>query len=634
MSPGDTSHPSASDDTDAYRRFVERLELRHFFYRHGTDGVFTYLSPSITNVLGYSPPEFEKHYTSYLTDHPINSEVVRRTDLSIQGIQQPPYFVEIKHKDGSIRMLEVSEYPVRAASGEVVAVEGIAQDVTAMKRVEEALRESNSRLNALVESSPHAILSLDPRGKLLSWNRAAERIFGWSEKEVIGRDLPIIPPGKEEEFFTLLRRILNGELVQRVERSRVRKDGSLVEIAISAAPLRDEIGGIVGLIANTEDITEAKRLREGHRESEERFRTIFEHLNDAAFLTDVETGIILDANRAASRLLGIPSVAIIGMHFAELHPPEDEKMYCELFANNAGRDHGSASAEIVRLDGARVPVEISSSTMMLEGRRAILGLFRDITDRCRSEEERERLLELERKARGEAEAAVKARDEFLNIAAHDLKTPLGALQVQIEGMRRADERERLTPEIVRQGLKLADRQCARLVRLVKRLLELTRIGAGRLELRRHPCDLAALAREVCERHAPILSKAGCAFEFAGAGEASGEWDGDRLEQVIENLLSNAIKFGAGKPVSVSVSSSPAGARLAVTDHGIGIATDQRERIFEPFERGASAAHHGGLGMGLYISRKIVEAHDGTIAVESSPGRGSTLRVELPPASKR
>ncbi|MBM4135886.1 MAG: sensor domain-containing diguanylate cyclase [Nitrospira sp.] len=123
-----------------YRRFVENLRQEHFFYRHNTDGVFTYLSPSITDVLGYSQEEFLTHFTEYLTDNPINKEVIHHTELSIKGIQQPPYEVEIYHKDGSIHRLEVSEFPVLDNKGNVVGVEGLAHDVTERKRMEEKLQ--------------------------------------------------------------------------------------------------------------------------------------------------------------------------------------------------------------------------------------------------------------------------------------------------------------------------------------------------------------------------------------------------------------------------------------------------------------------------------------------------------------
>jgi signal transduction histidine kinase len=222
------------------------------------------------------------------------------------------------------------------------------------------------------------------------------------------------------------------------------------------------------------------------------------------------------------------------------------------------------------------------------------------------------------------------RDEFLVVAAHDLKTPLGALGIQIEGMRKLAEEKRLTEPVIRKGLNLIERQTGRLIRLVRGLLELSRIHQGRLNLERTACDLAEIVRDVCDRYAPVLEKARCTLECGLDAGASGSWDRDRLEQVVENLLSNAAKFGPGRPIRIEVVAPADGrASLTVSDQGIGIPDDQQTRIFERFERGTSSPHYGGMGMGLFIVRKIVEAHGGTIRVASSPHHGTSFTVELP-----
>ncbi len=622
--------PISGSDQEQYRRFVEKLELEYFFYRHDLAGVFTYVSPSLTRVLGYAAEEFQRHYTSYLTDNPINQEVIRLSELSIQGIQQPPYIVEIKHKNGSVRLLEVAEYPVRDDRGDVVAVEGVAQDVTLRQGNSSALRDAHRHLQILVNSAPLAILALDPDGNVISWNLAAERIFGWRQEEVTGRSLPFIPKGKEEEFRSLLQRILRGEGVRGVERSRIRKDGSVVEISLSASALPGPDGRPLGLIACIEDVTDRKRAGEAIRESEERFHVIFEHLNDAAFLADVETGRILDANWSAEAMLGRPRSEFIGMHQAELHPPERREEFRRMFAKHIHLEHSPPSpAEVIRADGTLLPVEISASTMMLAGRNTILGLFRDVTERHRAEEELKRRYESEQLARRAAEAAAKARDAFLLVAAHDLKTPLGALSIQIDGMRRLDAAQGLTPPVITKGLELIERQSVRLISLVQGLLELARIRGGKLDLVKRRCDLAEIVQAVSERYAPLLEKAHCTLDRALGPDATGHWDRERLERVVENLLSNAVKFGAGQPIRVEVVAHADRIRLTVSDQGIGIPDDQQELIFEQFERGSSSPHFGGMGMGLYIVREIVQAHGGTTRVTSSPSAGAAFIVELP-----
>jgi signal transduction histidine kinase len=191
---------------------------------------------------------------------------------------------------------------------------------------------------------------------------------------------------------------------------------------------------------------------------------------------------------------------------------------------------------------------------------------------------------------------------------------------------RARNNERELPD---RGVVLARRQVERLSRLVSNLLDVSRITSEQIQLRIADVDLAAITREVLDQFAAEMARAGCTTEIEASRPVMGRWDPLRIEQVIANLLSNACKYGAGKPIRVEVGLEGKLARLSVRDHGIGIAPADRERIFERFERAASARHYGGLGLGLYITRQVVEAHGGTIRVASHAGAGSTFSVELP-----
>jgi signal transduction histidine kinase len=175
----------------------------------------------------------------------------------------------------------------------------------------------------------------------------------------------------------------------------------------------------------------------------------------------------------------------------------------------------------------------------------------------------------------------------------------------------------------------AARASQRLGLLIDDLLDVSRISSGRLSLQREEVDLAALTREVTARMSEELARAGNEVRLFSDGPVTGQWDRLRLEQVLVNLLSNAAKYGAGRPVQVTVDVQGPVARLAVRDQGIGVAPEEQERIFERFERSASVQHFKGLGLGLWITRRIVEAHGGCIRLESKPGEGSTFTVELP-----
>jgi signal transduction histidine kinase/CheY-like chemotaxis protein len=229
----------------------------------------------------------------------------------------------------------------------------------------------------------------------------------------------------------------------------------------------------------------------------------------------------------------------------------------------------------------------------------------------------------------EACEAVRARDEFLSVASHELNTPLATLSLQVDDLIRVG-----SDETVERGMALARRQVDRLSRLVCDLLDVARITSGQIEIRPTELDLVLTAREVLNLFAAELARAGCRVELEASGPVYGRWDPARIEQVIANLLSNACKYGAGKPVRVTVGSAGGAARLSVQDQGIGIIAADRDRIFERFERASSGRHYGGLGLGLYIARQVVEAHGGQIAVTSAAGAGSTFTVELPLGDRR
>ena len=265
---------------------------------------------------------------------------------------------------------------------------------------------------------------------------------------------------------------------------------------------------------------------------------------------------------------------------------------------------------------------------------AWLGTDTDIDDRKRADDERVQLLVRERAARFEAEAAQKRaaelyieareavdlRDEFLTVAAHELRTPLTSLKLQSQSqMRRAED------ETSRMMLRQVDRLC----RLVDQLLDVSRISSGRLQIQLEHSDLRTLAVDVAGRLADEATSSGCSILVKGSEPMPIDCDPMRMEQVIANLLSNAIKYGRGKPIELELSRAGASLQLVVRDQGIGVAPDDHVRIFERFERAVSVREYGGLGLGLYISKQIVHAHGGTIAVSSEPGAGSTFTVELP-----
>jgi signal transduction histidine kinase len=257
--------------------------------------------------------------------------------------------------------------------------------------------------------------------------------------------------------------------------------------------------------------------------------------------------------------------------------------------------------------------------------RGFAKVTRDLTERRRAEEERLRL--------ARAEDALRVRDEFLSIASHELRTPLNALLLRAAGLefiiRGASSSEAPLPTRVLEGIRNISKQGARLNELIERLLDVSRLATGRLTIKPESMDLVIVVGEVIATYQPEAERAQSAIQFEAPPSIPGFWDPLRVGQIVTNLLSNAIKYGCGKLVGVTVETEGDRARITVFDHGIGIAREQWQHIFDRFDRGAAPRDTAGLGLGLYIVQSLARAHGGTVALESVVGEGSAFTVELP-----
>ncbi|HEX4923682.1 MAG TPA: hybrid sensor histidine kinase/response regulator [Bdellovibrionales bacterium] len=228
--------------------------------------------------------------------------------------------------------------------------------------------------------------------------------------------------------------------------------------------------------------------------------------------------------------------------------------------------------------------------------------------------------------------ALKIRDDFLSMAAHELKTPITPLNLQMQAflsMLNEGTFGRIEPERLRRMLETSNEQVQRLNKFIDELLDVTRISAGRLDLKREKFDLGELVHSVVRSFEAPLRAAGCDVRLDLDSGIVGQWDRFRLEQAVSNLLSNALKYGARHPIEVAVKNGGKMARVKVKDNGIGIHPEDQGRIFERFERSTSSQHNSGLGLGLYIANQVVLRHGGTIRVASRPGDGAEFVLNLP-----
>ncbi len=416
---------------------------------------------------------------------------------------------------------------------------------------------------------------------------------------------------------------------------------------VDAAVLRSKVGVFVELWSKTRQIAwQAQRLAESERrareaelamvrrESEQRYRNLAEAIPHVVF-TARPDGRIDYVNRGWGELTGTdPDLILTEQVPPGLHP-EDAGAFQREWRAALERVEAFQATCRLRAQGGQwrwilcraLPERDDAGNVV-----AWLGTFTDIDEQRRAHEERARLLAREHEARLQAEEAVKARDEFLGVASHELKTPLTSLQLLIQGFTRRAEREgegAMPAKQVLDKLRVAERQIGRLGGLVEQLLDVARIRSGKLPLLVEDADLAAIVQDVAQR-----------FEAAGQATSTpilvdcnapvpGRWDVLRVEQVVTNLISNAVKYGNGRPVHVVCAMVGPEATISVADEGIGIGASDLDRIFERFERAERARNFSGLGLGLYITRQLVMAHGGTIAAHSEEGQGATFTVRLP-----
>jgi len=364
----------------------------------------------------------------------------------------------------------------------------------------------------------------------------------------------------------------------------------------------------------------------------ETFRLLVDAVQDYAIFLLSTDGRVLTWNLGAARIKGYAADEIIGRHFSVFYTPEEREAGRPMSLLSWAADHGRFEDEgwRVRKDGGRFWADVIVTALRDETGHpyAYAKVTRDLTERRASEERRRQLL-AEQRARAAAEEALIARDRFLSIASHELKTPVASLRLSAEALVHANEAGLLDEERLRSSLGRILTGAHRLGALVEELLDISRLTAGALPINLGPTDLVDLASEVIARFAD----AGAAgrVQLSAPSEVIVEADASRLDQVLTNLIDNALKYSdPPAEVEVTVTALPDTVELTVADRGMGIDEVTAKRIFEAFGRSDAVEHVPGLGLGLHISQQIVERHGGTIEASArDDGPGACFTVRLP-----
>jgi PAS domain S-box-containing protein len=495
----------------------------------------------------------------------------------------------------------------------------------------EAARET---LQALIRSSALGIVMLDSDARVRLWNPAAARIFGWTEEEVLGRPLPVIPPENWREFRANLEVSLRGEVFTGEVR-RQRKDGAPIDLSVASSPIRDAAGAITSVVTVVADVTERKRAEEALRESTERLTGIIESAMDAVITIDQDERIML-FNGAAEKMFRCKSSDVIGAtleRFIPVAAREVHHRHIRQFGQTGvtSRTMGAQpTLSALRADGEEFPMEATISQTHVASQKLYTVIIRDVSERVRADEERNRLLARERAARTEAEAANRAKDEFLAVLSHELRTPLNA----VYGYARMLQAGQLAKEASARALDVIVRNANAQVQLIDDLLDVSRVITGKLRLDVRSVDLEAVVEGALDTVRPAAEAKGIRLQSVldpGAGPITG--DPDRLQQVVWNLLTNALKFSPkGGRVQVHLQRVNSHVEIVVSDMGEGIAPDILPFVFDRFRQGDSSTSrpHAGLGLGLALVKHLVELHGGTVAAQSpGVGLGATFIVKLP-----
>jgi PAS domain S-box-containing protein len=494
----------------------------------------------------------------------------------------------------------------------------LATAVTQRKLTEEALKRSEEKYRELISTSIDGIISMDQNMRIIIWNQGAERIFGYKEKEILGKSVITLTQEKNRNIAKKMLTALfltDGEDKSNriVETQLIRKNRTIVPVEISVSKRKVENNYLVTGIVR--DITERKEAEEKLRESEERYRDLFENASDL-IQSVAPDGHFVYVNKAWRQALGYSDKEVAKLIIWDIIHPDHLATCQEIFQKiMRGEVVNNTETIFVTKNGKQIHVEGNYNAVFQEGQLTTTrAIFRDITERKEAEEKLRQIDQM--------------KSEFLSNVSHELRTPLqsigGFAKLILEGK---------VPDIETQQefLQIIDRESQQLGILINSLLDISRLESGRFQINKRLLPLRDTFTDSLKIfHSLARDKDVSLGEDIPEILPEVEVDAERLRQVIVNIISNAIKFSdPGGSVTAKLKVRNGELLFQVKDTGIGMDKKTMSHIFERFYRAEDKSARGGTGLGLFISKQIIEAHGGRIWAKSTPGKGSIFSFTLP-----
>ena len=489
--------------------------------------------------------------------------------------------------------------------------------------------EAQSLLAAIVASSDDAIISKTLDGRITSWNKGAERVFGYTAHEAIGKSIHlIVPPEGRDQETEILDRLRHGERIDHLEVARGHKDGRRVHVELTISPVHDRHGQIIGASTTGRDITTRKEWETSLAQANESVR---EHRDVLAFAMQAGRMGAWSRDLVMNTVWWSPELAALFGFPADDRDYSLERLFALLAPEDRERVPRAIEQALAQRQDYTVEFRFKHAQtgewrwMEARGRAQygpdgnptmLYGLGIDITERVRAVDG---LKEADRR-----------KDEFLATLAHELRNPLAPISSGLHIMKTAAG----NLQVVETAREIMERQVAQMVRLVDDLLDVARITTGKVELRCEVFDIADAIRDAVETSRPLIESQGQPLKVSlSATPVHVNADRTRLAQVFANLLNNSAKFSErGQPIAIELARDDGHAIVRVRDAGAGIEPEALPKIFDMFGQadGAGRARGAGLGIGLSLVKRIAEMHGGSVkAFSEGPGRGSEFVVRLP-----